>query len=475
MYLTWEEWRDATGGEILAGDPDAFVGGRNPGGLSIDSRSIEEGQWFIALSGKTGRDGHDYLQNAIASGATGLIVSDRDAYEALGNPDFPALLVSDTTLALGDAARALLEKFNPYVIAITGTVGKTSVKEAVAHIAGTKWPVIKNPHNWNTEIGLPLTIFNLTPEHRIAVLECASRGKGQIQHLSTVARPHVAVITSIGPGHLSEFGTIDDVARAKWEIIDGLRDDGAVIAPGDSKYTAEYKKNHRTITFGDDNTSNVYPTNPESNHHSTFCTFVTPSGNFQTRIPGTSRADLVNAACSTAIALEIEINKSGKLTLDQISESLRTLPSTQGRMEMISRPTGVEVIFDAYNSNPISLENALNTLASRNSLSNGTPVKRRVAILGDMLELGESEIEYHRSAGHQVAELPIDVLITVGTLASTIRMAGEKARGKGITGEHFTSTVDAAFDLHNWIMPGDLVLIKASRSLEFEKLLEEDW
>lgn len=476
MYFTLGEWRDATNGEILIGHPGIFLGGEGPGGLVIDSRILKPGQWFAALIGKTGADGHKYLQDAITAEGGGVIISDRNAYESIIRFDYPALpvlLVPDTTIALGDAARAMLGKFNPLTAAITGTVGKTGVKENVAHIAGSRWAVLKTPENWNTEIGVPLTIFELTAAHKAAVLECASRGKGQIHYLSMIAQPDIAVVTQIGPGHLSEFGTIDDVAQAKWEIIDGLKENGIVVANGESLYTYDYAGNLDLVTFGMSSDCDVHPVSIEFLDDSLKCQIATPTGSCNTNIPGSSRADVMNALAAVACAINIKI-KSGNfietMTLTEIAESLKTLPATPGRLQKVIRDTGVEVIFDGYNSNPLSLQNALDMLASRNSLSEGREIKRRVAILGDMLELGNEEEKYHSDAGQYVSDLKIDFLITVGNLA---RFIGDSANG--IDNLHFETTGDCTDNLPDLIKAGDLVLIKASRGLEFEKLLDSDW
>ncbi len=480
MYLTLEEWAAACHGEIIAGNPDDYVGGRCPGGLSFDSRSLCAGEWFIALKSMTG-DGHKYLANATGRGAAGVIVSDRNEYESkigLSYPDLPALIVPDTTVALADSARALLDKFKPFVVAITGTVGKTTVKENITHICSVKWPTLKTIRNWNTEIGLPMTVFQIVPEHKVAVLECASRGVGQIHYLSMIARPYIAVITSIGPGHLSEFGSIDNVAQAKWELVDGLVEGGTVVAPGDSPYTKQYGSSFDLLTFGLDEGHSVYPIDFSSEGLFTRCTIATPEGDFETTIPGTSRADLINALCATAAAMRIEAptdSGSERLTLDEIAEALKALPGVSGRMEFIDRPTGIEVIFDAYNSNPLSLANALDALSARRLLRSGAAVGRKVAILGDMLELGENEIAYHIQAGKHLAKLPIDVLITVGKLATLIRESALETRGGDIEGQSFETTGECAVSLRELLRPGDLVLIKASRGLEFERLLDEDW
>ena len=481
MFLTLEDIARACGGEIIAGDAAAYLGGGRPGGLAIDSRDLRPGDWFIALRGKEGRDGHAYLENAVRSGAAGVIVSDRAAYDALVKAvgsQVPALLVPDTTQALADMARALLVKLAPFVIAITGTVGKTSVKESIAHITSTRWPTLRNPHNWNTEIGLPLTVFDLTPEHRVAVLECASRGIGQIHDLSMIARPDLAVITAIGPGHLSEFGSVDTVAAAKWEIVDGLKSDGTVIAPGGSQYTKTYGSKYRLITFGMEKLSDVHAVEVRYGETSTDITIATPRSVFDASIPGTTEGHVLNALCAVAACLEVRIpGDSGTetLTIDDIRTALSALPGIEGRFESIVRASGVEVIFDAYNSNPLSLKNALDAFARRTKLTDGSPVVRRVAIQGDMLELGSEEERYHRDAGHLAGVLPIDCLITVGRLSEHLRKAAEDARGKAIPGAHFPSTESLAGEMRHLVKPGDLVLMKASRLIALEKLLEGGW
>jgi len=478
MYLTMGEWANACNGRILTGTSDLPVGGDGPGGLSIDTRKISAGQWFIALIGKEGRDGHNHLADAVAKDVGGLVVSDVRKYESSVrkyNPDLPTILVPDTVESLADAARALLDKFSPFVIAITGTVGKTSVKESVAHIASLLFPVLKNPHNWNTEIGLPLTVFELNPQHKVAVLECASRGIGQIRQLSLIARPDIAVITAIGPGHLSEFGSIDAVARAKWEIIDGLRPDGIVIAPGNSPYTKQFGAGLNPVTFGMDETCDVYPSNIEFDQFETRCEIHTPAGAASISIPSTGSGDLMNTLCAIACCINIKTSDGQTLSLDEIANAVGSIPQIPGRHEKIFRQSGIEVIFDAYNSNPLSLHNALESLARRSVLSDGTPIGRRVAILGDMLELGADEEIYHIEAGKLAGSLPIDMLITVGPLASLIRESAEDSRNERIPGGHFESTHECASALPDLLNPCDLVLMKASRALAFEILLEGDW
>ncbi|MFH1676387.1 MAG: UDP-N-acetylmuramoyl-tripeptide--D-alanyl-D-alanine ligase, partial [bacterium] len=342
------------------------------------------------------------------------------------------------------------------------------------HIASIKWPTLKNPLNWNTEIGVPLSIFDLNEKHRIAVLECASRGKGQIRHLSLIARPLIACITAIGPGHLSEFETVDEVASAKWEILDGLRESGSVVAPGDSEYTKSYAGIRDTITFGTAKINTVHPLDIKIKNDETQCRIHTPKGTFETKIPGITKADLLNALAVTSCAMQINID-GATLSLDEIAESLKTVPSVPGRMELIRRPSGIEVIFDAYNSNPLSLKNALDALCNRTKLSDGSEIFRRVAILGDMLELGDDAVTYHRDAGRRIAELPIDCLITVGELANEIRNEAERSRNRLIDGGQFSNTDILSHELINLLEPGDLVLIKASRALAFEKLLNGDW
>jgi len=485
MYLTLKEWAELTSGEILCGSFGVHVGGYRPGGLSFDSRTISTGDWFIALKGKTGRDGHEFLSQAINKGAEGAIMSDRDMYEinmGLSCPDHPALVVDDTTEAMGKVAAGLIRKFNPLTIAVTGTVGKTTVKENIAYITSTKWPTLRNRHNWNTEIGLPMTIFDLEQDHKAVVLECASRGAGQISYLSRIAQPEIAVITAIGPGHLSEFGTVDDVARAKWEITESLDSNGVVIAPGECRYTALYSGDLKLVTFGLGESNDFHPEDIDYGNEFTRFVLVTPEGKFETQIPGTSRADLVNAVCAAAVVMQIghghgrnhEIDYE-PFTLNQIANALNSLPSTSGRLETIIRDSGVEVIFDAYNSNPLSLDNALDLLATRASLQDGKNIIRRVAILGDMLELGENEAEFHRNAGARIGSLPVDVLITVGELSGHIADEAKKTGSSKIEGAHFDTTDMCADALPGLLREGDLVLIKASRGFEFEKLLEVDW
>jgi UDP-N-acetylmuramoyl-tripeptide--D-alanyl-D-alanine ligase len=296
--------------------------------------------------------------------------------------------------------------------------------------------------------------------------------------LSEIARPDIAVIAAIGPGHLSEFGSVDDVAKAKWEIVDGLRPGGIVVAPGESPYTEIYRSDYPVVTFGMDESNDYHPVDFHHGELDIAAKIATPEGLFETLIPGSSQADLSNTLCAAAVCNQVRVAGPGgveMLNLAEISHKLRTRPGIEGREELIVRPSGVEVVFDAYNSNPMSLLNALCSLARRTHLSTGSPIKRHVAILGDMLELGKNEQDYHRHAGREVGELRIDVLLTVGKLAELIRISAEETRGGEISGAHYPSTPALVGELSKWVRPGDLVLIKASRAIALEGLLKGDW
>ena len=221
------------------------------------------------------------------------------------------------------------------------------------------------------------------------------------------------------------------------------------------------------------NDCDIHPESIEINDDFIAIRIATPAGQINTSIQGSSRADIINALAAVACAVMMKI-KSGifveSLSLNEIADALKDLPTTPGRLQKIIRDSGVEVIFDGYNSNPLSLSNALDMLAARNSLSNGGIILRRVAILGDMLELGEDQEKYHSDAGKHISSLNFDLLITVGNLAKFINDAAS-----GIETKHFDTTPDCAKELSDILKPGDLVLIKASRALEFEKLLETNW
>lgn len=481
MFITADELCRAAGWKLLSGSPSVFVGGNRPGGISIDSRTLSTGDWFLPLIGKTGIDGHTYVEAAVKAGAGGCILSNVSIYEnkiRKNNPHLPVILVPDTNQALADIARILLNKFSPFVVAITGSVGKTSVKENIAHVASSRWQTLKSPHNWNTEIGLPLTVFNLTQEHKVAVLECAARGAGQIRHLTLIAKPDIAVITSIGPSHLSEFGSIDNIARAKWEIVEGLQPNGIVVAPKESPYTDIYGSDYKVVTFGMTDSADVHPVEIRQSETETEIKVSTPRGEFTATIPGTTDAHIINTLCTIAACEQIsipEIKGKSSLSINEIAVALRNLPDISGRFELITRPTGVDVIFDAYNSNPLSLANALEAFCRKTRLSNGSPIKRRVAVIGDMLELGQQEGLYHYEAGAQIGNLPIDCILTVGKLSEVIRKSAEETRNQSIDGAHYPNAESLAADFHRWIKRGDLVLMKASRAIALEKLLEGEW
>ena len=423
-------------------------------GYSIDSRTLNAGDLFIAIAGER-FDGHEYVQAAMEKGAVGAIVA---AEKNVAGDSLRLLQVEDTVKALqllGAAARRLWGK---PLLAVTGSAGKTTTKEILAHILATRFRVMKSSGNLNNHIGLPLQLLKLEAEHDLAVVEMGMNHAGEIRALGALAHHDLAVVTTVAPVHLEFFGSLKEIARAKYEIIETLHSGGVAVLNADDEYVCQFGRDFKgkVVTFGTKRAADVSAHNIKLNgaEGSTFDLVVGSVGEPVT-FPLVGEHNIYNALAAAAAAME------RGLTPSQAAVALSGIapPDKRGQVLQIG---GATIINDCYNSNPRALEAMIDTLASMRA-------ERRILVVGEMLELGPTAEALHRESGKHAAEKKIDLVIGVRGMA---RAVAEAACGAG-TQAQFVETPEQAGEwlAHN-LRPGDAVLLKASRGVKLERALE---
>ena len=434
-------------------------------GYSIDSRTISAGDLFFAVKGER-FDGHDFVGQALQRGAVAAVVSAEKlpsliATGAPGAHEVPraALLgVEDPLSALQMLAAAARKLWARPLIGVTGSVGKTTTKEAIAHVLSTRYRVHKSEGNFNNHFGLPLMLLKLQPEHDIAVVELGMSHLGEITALAQIARPETAVVTNVAPVHLEFFSSVEEIARAKYELIESLPADGTAVLNADDQYVSQFGHafHGKVITYGFAAASAVRAENVESRGAagSSF-DIVVRERREAARLPLVGRHNVVNVLAAIAVALEREI------PLEQAASSLATLEPAAKRGEVVGIGN-IQVINDCYNSNPKALAAMVDVLA-------GMAAARRIVVAGEMLELGPQSEEMHAEAGEHMADQGIDLVLGVRGLA---RGLVEAARQRGISAEFVATPEEAGSWLARETRPGDVVLLKASRGVKLEKALE---
>ncbi|GBF34459.1 UDP-N-acetylmuramoylalanyl-D-glutamyl-2,6-diaminopimelate--D-alanyl-D-alanine ligase [Desulfocucumis palustris] len=444
----------------IAGVIGAEVRGGNGTGLvaavSTDSRKLNKGELFFALSGEN-FDGHNFVQAAFLAGAAGAVVE----REVPGLPGgVPCLLVRDSLAALQDLARHNREKSGVPVIGVTGSSGKTSTRDLIHSVLSTKYKTLKTEGNFNNEIGLPLTLLQISGEHRAAVVEMAMRGPGEIDRLCHIALPGAGVITNIGEAHLERLGSVENIARAKGELLDHIPPAGFAVLHGDSPHIREQAKRCRgsVLFFGEGKDMDFYPREVRPEGSGNRFLAATPRGDMEFFVPLPGRHNVINALAAVAVGQKMELNG------EQIARGLESAALTAMRLEILDAG-GVKIINDTYNANPFSMKAALQVLAE-------IPVKgRRIAVLADMLELGDRAQEAHREIGEAAAAMGVDYLLTVGELSGHINRGGLAAGLQKDRTLHFNYSGDALICLKGILRPGDAVLVKGSRSMRMEEIV----
>jgi UDP-N-acetylmuramoyl-tripeptide--D-alanyl-D-alanine ligase len=444
--FTLAEICHATGGKLVSGSNQEFSG------IGTDSRSVKQGELFIALSGEQ-FDGHDFAAQVAAQGAGGVLVSHNVTVPA----PVAVILCRDTLQALQDVAAYHRRRFTIPVLAITGSNGKTTTKDMVAALLSTQQCVLKTQANFNNEIGLPQTLLALTAEHQVAVVEMGMRGLGQITALAQIARPTAGIVTTVSPTHLELLGSLDNIAAAKAELVEAIPSDGFVVLNADNPYVAAMASKARcaVITFGIHNRSDLHGENIQSLAEGVAFDCSYQGKRFSVRVPALGEHNVMNALAALAAGFKLGMNEQ-----DMVRGLAQFVPS--GMRMAMEKVGAYQVINDAYNASPASTVSALTTLVSLSA-------SRTVAVLGDMLELGTIAEAAHREVGKTAAALAVDLLVTVGPLGKFIA-AGAIENGHQATFA-CQNQAEAMQILQGKLVSGDVILIKGSRGMKMERLI----
>jgi UDP-N-acetylmuramoyl-tripeptide--D-alanyl-D-alanine ligase len=418
-------------------------------GCSTDSRSINAGELFIALRGPR-HDGHAFIGQAKDKGAAAAMV-DTETLFAL-----PLLRVADTRSALGRLAGYWRRQFNPRIVAVTGSNGKTTVKEMVANILALQAPVLATRGNFNNDIGVPLTLFNIGPEHRYAVIEMGANHPGEIAYLSALVRPEIAAITQCAPAHLEGFGSMAGVAEAKAEIFGGLSENGVAVINADDAYASFWRGRTtglRQISFGLTHPADVTAVHIRIEAGSGGAAFrlVTAQGEVDVALALPGRHNVQNALAAAACTLGLDI------PIGLIKAGLECTRGSKGRLQMKKGIAGACIIDDTYNANPVSLEAAMTLVAGR--------AGRRWLALGDMGELGEAAASLHWQAGERARELGFERLYALG------RHCGSAVDGFGSGARLYTSVESMIGALRGELAQDVTLLVKGSRAMGMETVV----
>ncbi|MCX4914193.1 UDP-N-acetylmuramoyl-tripeptide--D-alanyl-D-alanine ligase [Streptomyces sp. NPDC060011] len=419
-----------------------------------DSREVEPGSLFVAFVGERA-DGHDFAEAVVGAGAVALLAS-----RPVG---VPAIVVDDVQAALGALARHVVERLGATLVALTGSAGKTSTKDLIAQVLRTKAPTVFTPGSLNNEIGLPLTALSATEETRFLVLEMGARGIGHIRYLTGLTPPKIGLVLNVGSAHIGEFGGREQIAQAKGEMVEGLPEEGAAILNADDPLVRAMasRTKARVILFGESDEADVRAENVRltENGQPAF-SLRTPSGCSDVTMRLYGEHHVSNALAAAAVAHELG------MSADEIARALSEAGSlSRWRMEVTERPDGVTVVNDAYNANPESMRAALRALAS---MGKG---RRTWAVLGQMAELGDEALAEHDAVGRLAVRLNVGKLVAVGGREASWLQLG--AYNEGSWGEEsvHVSDAQAAVDLlRSELRPGDVVLVKASRSVGLERV-----
>lgn len=429
----------ATNGKLLQGDINADIRSFNQ-----DTRKIQPGDMYIPLVGEV-FDGHTFIETAFQNGAGSIITAKEGDYPS----DKIVILVDDTLKALQDMAHYHRMHRNVKVVAITGSVGKTSTKDMIASVIETKYKTLKTLGNYNNQIGLPLTILRLQDEE-VMVLEMGMNNLGEIHELSLIAEPDIAVITNVGTAHIGNLGSRDNILKAKLEIIDGLKEDGKLIINNDNDKLHDYALHHEVITFGMEQPSLYQAADIVSIPH--LSTFKWRNRLVTVNVPGSHFVS--NALAAIAVGDQLKIEPEAMI------KGIESFELTKKRMDFYSLSQNMTLIDGTYNANLDSMMSSIDVLSKYK--------ERKVAILADMLELGEFSEDLHRQVGSTLAKKKIDLLICIGKEAKFIE---DSAQRNGIKETyHFKDNEAAIRQLDTLLKPDDIVLVKGSQGMNLVEI-----
>ncbi|MFC4322053.1 UDP-N-acetylmuramoyl-tripeptide--D-alanyl-D-alanine ligase [Litchfieldia salsa] len=425
-------------------------------GVSIDTRTVREGNLFIPIIGEK-FNGHEFVETAIKNGAVASFWQ-----EDQPNPPqtIPLIYVKDTLIALQTLSKSYLGSLAVKVVGITGSNGKTTTKDMVQAVLSTKYKVQKTEGNLNNHIGLPLTILRLEKDTEIAVLEMGMSGKGEIELLSTIAEPDAAIITNIGESHLLDLGSREAISDAKLEITRGLNQDGPLIYHGEEPLlnSRVEKMPYRKITFGQSTSCDYYSSSLQQENEGTYFQ-VNEKEQPAYFIPVLGKHNVNNALAAIAIAEYLNVPST------KIADGLKKLKITGMRTELVKGQNGVSIINDAYNASPTSMKAAIELLQDMKGF------RQKIVVLGDMLELGENERSFHYEIGKIIQSDEIDYVFTYGELASHISLGAKETfeEGKVFPYQDKENLIN---HLKQLVGENDLVLVKGSRGMKLEEVVE---
>ena len=432
----------------------ADLSAREVSSVVIDSRKAEKDSLFVAIKGAR-VDGHSFIPQVMEKGAL-CAVSEQD----LGDVPYPYIKVGSCEQALKDIAEHYRRSLDIRVVGISGSVGKTSTKEMIASVLGQKFNVLKTEGNFNNEIGLPLTVFNIREEHEIAVLEMGISHFGEMTRLAKIARPDICVITNIGVAHIESLGSRDGILKAKTEMFKYMNPEGTIILNGDDDKLRGFVPENGVspVYFGLDPSCPYHAEKTENKGlRGTDAEFVTPDSRFRAHISIPGGHMVYNALAGIAVGTALG------MTPDEMVRGIEALVPIAGRNNLIETERW-SIIDDCYNANPASMKSSLDVLACADT--------RTVAILGDMFELGASEKEMHYEVGAYAAEKGISVLICIGGLsAETARGARESADSAAMEILHYSTKEDFFKEMNDVLKKDDTILVKASHGMEFTEIV----
>lgn len=454
----------ATGGEILYGDTRCRFSG-----ISIDSRRVLPGQLFVAIVGKN-HDGHAFIPDALTHGISGMMIQEdrisRPLHQGFKERGLFCITVSDTTRALGDLAAFHRRKHGAGVVAITGSNGKTTTRRMATEIINQKYAVLSAIGNFNNEIGLPLTLLNLTDLHQWAVVELGMNHPGEIRRLSEICLPDVGVITNIAPAHLEGVGSVEGVIRAKGELLGQIKREGTAILNADDPNVSRLaiKVKSEVLFFGISKKAAVRAGSIREKGEMVRFTLVLPDGEVPVTLKIPGRFMVSNALAAAAVGTRLGIAP------EAIKIGLENLTSIPGRMNILTLKNGIRIVDDTYNANPGSMKAAIESFSR---LKKGA---RGICVVGDMLELGKESVPLHRQIGELLAMADISRLYVTGTFSESI---AEGAREKKMNPRRIRigSKDSILQDITQYVKSGDWILVKGSRGMAMESLVQGllDW
>lgn len=430
--------------------------------FSRDSREINEGDIYLGIKGER-FNGSTFYKEAFEKGAKGCILQDIEiSKEEIDEyKDKFIIIVENVVKALQEIAAYKRNLYNIPVIGITGSVGKTSTKDIIASVMATKYNVLKTEGNYNNEIGLPLTILKLK-DHNALVLEMGMSAFGEISLLTNIAKPSTAVVTIIGSSHIGELGSRDNILKAKLEILEGLHEKGSLIINNDNYllniWNKENTDNHKHITYGIENESTLNANNIHIMENGSSFEIEINNKIYKVEVPVAGKHFIYNSLAAIAVGLENDID------IQDIIKGILNFSLTKRRMEIIKNKSNVTIINDCYNASYESVKAALEYVSSLKA-------NKKIAVLGDVLELGEFSKKMHQDIGEEVINNNIDVLITVGKEARTIANT-VKNKNEEIKVYSFDNNLDASNLLNKLMKENDVILIKASNGMHFEEIVE---